>query len=69
MTEVDLKQVNLLAFFYLSNKEMVSKSKLIKLPFMKLLKVNVLKIRPASQFEEIEIVVKKVGTYWGKKRL
>lgn len=39
---------------------------LIKLAFMKLLKINVFKIRPASQVEEIKIVIKQVGTYWGE---
>lgn len=43
LTEVNHKQVKLLAFFYFSNKEIVSKTKLIKLLFMRLLKINVFK--------------------------
>lgn len=36
---------------------------------MKLLKISVFKIRPASQFEETKIVIRKVETYWkGEKK-
>lgn len=38
LTEVNLEQVNLLSFFYFSNKDIIIKTNLIKLPFMKLLK-------------------------------
>lgn len=51
LTEANLEQQNLLAFCHFPNKEIVSKTKLIKLPFMKLLKINV-QIRPASQVKE-----------------